>query len=289
MTPHGQFEFLRMPFGLKNSPATVSRYINMIFQEMIQNDEIIIYVDDILIATKTVEQNIKILTKVFRLLTDNLLTLRIDKCSFLNTKIDFLGYIISYNTICPNPRNIEAVLEFPIPKNFKEVQQFIGLTSYFRRFIKNYALIVKPLYDLLKKGVQFYYSERQLQAIEMLKTLLTKEPILALFNSKAETQLHCDAFKEGYGAILLQRQSDNKFHPVFYFSKRTTEAERKCHSYELEMLVIVYALERFRIYLMGMPNFKIITDCIAIKNLPKKMLTLRFYDGRLSYIITITK
>lgn len=101
-----------MPFDLKNRPALFSRFINTVFQDMINNDEITIYIDDILIATETADKNIRILAKLFKVLRANLLTLRFDKCNFLNTVIDFLGYVTSHNMICPHPRNVKAVSEF---------------------------------------------------------------------------------------------------------------------------------------------------------------------------------
>lgn len=264
VTHSGQYEYLKAPFGLKNCPANFSRYINLIFRDLIDQGKVSIYIDDILIATDTLEENIKILGDVFKLLVENKLELKLSKCSFFKNEIQFLGYVISKNGVKPCQTNIEAVSKFPIPRNFKDVQSFLGLTSYFRRFIKNYALIAKPLYDLLKKDSEFKFNEDELHAFETLKSLLIREPILAIFNPHAETQLHCDASSHGFGSILMQKQNDGKFHPIFYFSKRTSPTESKYHSYELEMMCIVNSLKRFRVYLQGL-EFKIITDCNSIK------------------------
>lgn len=111
----------------------------------------------------------------------------------------------------------------------------------------------------MKSKEQFIWSEQQLQCFEMLKQILVSKPVLAIYSPKAETELHCDASSHGYGSVLLQKQSDGKFHPICYFSKRTSQAESRYHSFELEALAIVYSLERFRIYLQGIP-FKIITS-----------------------------
>ncbi|KAK9674756.1 Integrase zinc binding domain, partial [Popillia japonica] len=264
VTHNGQYEYLKMPFGLKNSPATFMRYIDLIFRDLINQNKICIYIDDILIATFTIEENLEILNEIFTIMSENLLTLRLDKCSFLYQEINFLGYVINEAGIRPNKQNILAVSDFPVPKNFREVQSFLGLTSYFRRFINNFSLIAKPLYDLLRKNTIFKFGKEELEAFELLKQLLVDEPVLAIYNPSLETQLHCDASSHGYGSILLQRQRDGFFHPVFYFSKRTSVTESKYHSYELEMLAIIYSLQRFRIYLQGL-EFKIITDCNSIK------------------------
>lgn len=264
VTPSSQYEFLRMPFGLCNSPQTFSRFIYEIFKDLIKAKKILIYLDDILIATDTIEENLEILVEAFKILTDNLLELRLDKCSFLDEEIIFLGYIVNKYGIRPSGNNISAIKNYPLPINIKQVHSFIGLTSYFRRFIKNYSIIAKPLFDLLKKEAKFEFGPKCVSVFEELKAKLCSEPILSIYSPLSETQLHCDASSVGFGSILMQKQVDGKFHPVFYFSKRTTECESKYHSYELETLAVVYALKRFHVYLHGIP-FKIITDCDSFR------------------------
>lgn len=264
VTHSGQFEYLKMPYGLKNSPANFSRYINLIFRDLIEENKVCVYIDDILIATETLEENINILNIVFDLLVKNHLELKLEKCSFFKTEIQFLGYVVTKGGIKPCQSNLEAISAFPLPTNFKDVRSFLGLTSYFRRFIRNYSLVAKPLSDLLRKNVNFKFTENELKAFETLKSSLTNAPVLSIYNPKAETQLHCDASSHGFGSILMQKQEDGKFHPIFYFSKKTSPSESKFHSYELEMLCIVTSLRRFRIYLQGI-DFKIITDCNSIK------------------------
>jgi len=151
VTPMGQFEYTCMPFGFCNSPAIFMRYINNIFHSLVNSNKILIYLDDILISTETIDENISILIEVFDFMIENHLQLRLDKCSFLQTKIHYLGYEISHKGITHNPDNVNAIHSFPIPKNVKEVHIFLGLASYFRRFVKNFSIIAKPLYDLLKK------------------------------------------------------------------------------------------------------------------------------------------
>lgn len=167
------------------------------------------------------------------------------------------------------------MIKYPIPKNCQEVHRFIGLASYFRRFIKDFSILAKPLYDLIRKNAIFKFEESEIKSFETLKEKLVSAPVLAIYSPVLETELHCDACSKGYGAILLQKQNNKTFQPVFYYSKRTTDVESKYHSYELELLAIINALNRFNIYLQGL-KFKIITDCNSIKMaLNKKEINAR--------------
>lgn len=249
-TVFGQFEFLRMPFGLKVAPSRFQRYINQVLADLIRSSDVVVYMDDILISSSTLEHFVT-LKKTFTLLVNNRLQLRIDKCKFLYTQIEFIGYIVSEEGIRPTQRGIEAVQKIPIPRNVKEVHSFVALCSYFRKFIPSISIIAKPFYDLLRKGATFKFEQEEFQAFELLKKKLVEVPVLAIYSPASETELHCDASGMGFGAVLLQRQKDGQFHPVFFFSKRTTDIEARYHSFELEMLAIIYALRRFRIYLSG--------------------------------------
>lgn len=151
-----------------------------------------------------------------------------------------------------------------MPKNVREVRGFVGLCSYFRKFIEKFSLIAKPLYDLLRKNATFEFKEKELRAFEKLKAKLASAPILSIYNPRDDTELHCDA-----------SFADLKLHPIFYYSKRTTETESRYHSFELEMLAIINALRRFRVYLHGI-KFKIVTDCQSLKlTLDKKDINPR--------------
>ncbi|KAL4147807.1 hypothetical protein QTP88_002156 [Uroleucon formosanum] len=220
--------------------------------------------DDILIATEAVPEHFVILKKVFNLAAKFDLKFRLDKCSFLYECIEYLGYIIDEVSVCPSPRNIDSIKNYPIPKNQKQVRQFIGLASYFRRFIPNFSLIAKPLHNLLKKDIPFVFGNAEHCAFNTLKNQLSEAPILSIYTPSAETELHCDASSYGYGSVLLQRQITGKLHSVFYFSQRTTQAESRYHSFELECLAVVYSIKRFHIYLAGI-HFKIITDCNSFR------------------------
>lgn len=260
----GQFEWVRMPFGLSNGPSFFMRFIYSAFRKLLDQNKIIIYLDDLLIATETVEENLSILKEVLTVMVNNKLELRVDKCYFLLECIDYLGYTIDCKGVRPNQQNILAITHYPIPRNEHELQSFLGLISYFSKFIKNFASIAKPLYDLLKAKTPFVWTDRESNCFKILKNIIISEPVLAIYAPEAETELHCDASSYGFGSVLLQKQADGKLHPISYFSKRTTQTESKYHSFELEALAIVYSLERFRVYLQGI-SFKIVTDCNSLK------------------------
>jgi len=217
VTPLGQFEFLRMPFGLKIGPQLFQRFINEALSELIKRGDVVVYMDDILVATETLESHINVLKEVFTILVSNKLELKLGKCAFLYTEVEYLGYKVSKRGIQPTDRGIAAVQNFPEPKTTKEVHSFVGLASYFRRFIRDFSLIARPLYQLLRKDVTFKFGEEERLAFVTLKNRLVEAPILAVYNSKAHTELHCDASAHGFGAILMQQQSDKKNAPCVLF------------------------------------------------------------------------
>jgi len=225
--------------------------------------DIVVYMDDMLVATATLDYHLRVIERLFRVMIDNVLEIRLDKCKFLYTEIEYLGYLVKECGIRPTENGINAVVTFPVPQTKRELQRFLGLCSYFRKFIQDYSMISKPLSDLVKENAAFVLGETELKVFETLKSKLSSAPILAIYSPKDETELHCDASSIGYGAVLMQRKSDRRFHPIFYFSKRSTATEAKYHSYELETLAIVYALKRFRIYLQNV-KFKIVTDCNSL-------------------------
>lgn len=230
---------------------------------MKKEDKVLVYMDDLMIATKDSESHIELLEEVFRRLVANKLELRLNKCEFMQSEIKYLGYLISGNGIKPDDKGLQAVKEFPIPKKTHEVQSFLGLCLYFRQFVKDFSVKAKPLYDLIRKDKKFMFGAVELECFEALKTNLLEAPILALYNPFDPTEIHCDASALGFGSILMQKKTDGKLHPVFCFSKGTTDTEAKYHSFELETLAIIYALQRFRIYLQGI-HVKIVTDCSAL-------------------------
>ncbi|XP_039312411.1 uncharacterized protein LOC120359338 [Solenopsis invicta] len=183
--------------------------------------------NDLIIVSSDIKQGIEQLKLVLHIASEYGLEINKKKCQFMKTRITFLGYIVEAGRVYPSPEKITAVLHFPEPRNVKDVQIFLGLTGYFRKFIKSYSIIAKPLSDLLQKDDKpFNFDVAEKQAFDQLKELLGKSPVLEIFNPKLKTELHTDACRDGFGAILLQRNpNDNKLHPVYYFSRKTSVAE----------------------------------------------------------------
>lgn len=264
ITPDGHYEFKRMPFGLANAPAVFQRMINKILGNR-RFDYALAYLDDLLIPSVTIEQGFERLEEILKLLREFGLTLKLTKCRFFDMTISYLGYEISAKGVKPGEAKVLAVKEFPCPCSIHEVRQFLGLTGYFRKFIKGYGEIAQPLTNLLKKNVAWHWGSDQQTAFNSLKESLLTRQVLALYDPQLETELHTDASALGIGGILMQWQASPRvLKPVAYFSRQTTVDEKHFHSYELETLAVVCSLKKFRVYLLGVP-FKVFTDCAALR------------------------
>ncbi|KMQ85186.1 enzymatic polyprotein endonuclease reverse, partial [Lasius niger] len=176
-TPYGHYEFNRMPFGLRNAPATFQRLMNSVLIGM-QGLRCLVYLDDIVIYGSSLEDHNKRLTEVLRRLRENNLKLQPEKCEFLRKEVIYLGHIISENGIMPDPSKLTAVKNFPIPKKVKDIQAFIGLAGYYRKFIEDFSRIAKPLTKLTKKSEKFAWAAEQQNAFEALKEKLITAPVL---------------------------------------------------------------------------------------------------------------
>lgn len=276
ITPDGQYEFLRMPFGLCNSPSVFQRYINAIFRNLMRDRVVLIYMDDLIVLSDNDESGLRNLKNVLNTASQAGLIINWSKCCFLKREVEFLGHTIGNGLVRPSERKTEAVRRFPEPRTVRQIQAFLGLTGYFRKFIPKYAVIARLLSDLLRANVKFRFGAVEKDALIRLKVLLSNRPVLSLYRVGADTELYTDASMHGYGAILLQRNSEDQLlHPIYYASGKRTPAEEKYSSYELEVLAIVKALKRFRVYLIGVP-FKIVTDCRAFTlTMNKKDLCVR--------------
>ncbi|GFW01347.1 retrovirus-related Pol polyprotein from transposon 17.6 [Trichonephila clavipes] len=234
IVPDGQFEFNKVPFGLSTSPGVFQRYVSSIFRDLTRKGIVISYLDDFVIPAKNEQEGLEKLKIIFEVAKKYGLEIKFKKCQFLKRKIEFLGHIVESGTIEPSPTKTLAVRKFPELTTIKQVQSFLGLTGYFRKYIKDYSKIAKPLSDLTRKENLFVFGIQQKEAFEKLKKIMTEGPILHLYKYGRKTELHTDACKQGYGAILLQEAEDGKFHPVYYMSKKTNTAEEKYDRYKLE-------------------------------------------------------
>lgn len=223
ITSSGQYEFLRTPFGLSTCPAVFQRFINTIFSKLIYDGTILTYLDDIIIPSRTEEEGLEKFQTVLTIARDYGLEINWKKSSMMKRKIDFLGYNIQNGTIHVSESKTKDIQKYREPETQKQVQQFLRFTNYFRRFIENYAMIAKPLSDLIRKDSKFIFDNEQRQAFQKLKKLVMEHPILRLYKYGLETEVHTDASKFTLAAILFQRNpDDNQLHPIQYMSTKTS-------------------------------------------------------------------
>ncbi|KAM0735103.1 Retrovirus-related Pol polyprotein from transposon 17.6 [Formica fusca] len=256
-TPYGHYEFNRMPFGLKNAPATFQRLMNSILTGM-QGLKCLVYLDDIVIYGASLEDHNKRLKEVLQRPRENNLKLQPDKCEFLRKEVIYLGHIISENGISPDPSKLTAIKEFPTPKKVKDIQSFIGLAGYYRKFIEDFSKIAKPLTKLTKKTEKFEWTMEQQNAFEILKERLMTAPVLMYPDFNQEFIVTTDASDYAIGAVLSQGKVGND-RPIAYASRVLSRAEQNYNTTEKELLAIVWAVKHFRPYVYG-TKFKIVTD-----------------------------
>ncbi|KAL0894189.1 hypothetical protein ABMA27_014214 [Loxostege sticticalis] len=269
VTPEGHFEYLKMPYGLANAPVIYQRIISDTLRPFIETGKALVYIDDVLIPSETINEGLQTLRDVLRTLTTAGFSINLKKCTFLATEVDYLGRTISYGQVKPSQHKIEALVRARTPSNVKEVRQFLGLAGYFRRYIPGYSLKTACIANLLRKSVQFQWTDEHEQVRKDIIKRLTNEPVLAIYDPSLTTEVHTDASSRGYGAVLLQTDAEGRKRPVAYFSKVTQGAEPRYHSYELETLAVLKALQHFRHYLIG-NKFKVVTDCNALKQTQRK-------------------
>ena len=231
----------------------------------LQGSEISVYLDDIVIHAKTLEEHKRKCQRVFSRLREANLQLEPKKCQFLREESRFLGHVVGGGQIKPDPSKIEAVRNFPTPDCQKKVKSFLGLASYYRKFIEGFAKIAKPLNDLLKEDCKskFYWETAQREAFETLKERLCSEPILRSPDFNEPFLIYTDASDFALGAVLAQGPL-NKDHVVAYASRTLHGAELRYSTYERELLAIVFAVHQFRPYVYG-KKFTVITDHMPLK------------------------
>ncbi|XP_036345453.1 uncharacterized protein K02A2.6-like [Rhagoletis pomonella] len=198
VVPDGQFEFLRVPFGLCNSPPVFQRYINAVFRDAIREGIVLTYMDDLIVIYADYVDGLERLKRVLGIASKAGLDINLEKCQFLTRRVEFLGHIIEDGMVKPSETKIEAVKHFPKPTTVRQVQAFLGLTGYFRKFIPDYSRIARPLSNLLRTIVTFKFDDAGVHTMDELKTYLTSRPVLSLYRTGARTELHTDASKDGY-------------------------------------------------------------------------------------------
>ena len=255
--PFAYLEFTRMPFGLKNAPATFQRLMDRVLSGL-QGIELFVYMDDIVVYGISLENHASKLRVLLGRLKEAGLALQPEKCHFLKRQITYLGHVISEDGVKPDPRKIEAVKNFPVPKRRKNIKQFVGLVGYYRRFIPDFARIAKPLNSLLKEGVPFQWTDSQQIAFETLRDIICSEPLLQYPDFTKPFVVTTDASNYALGAVLSQGEIGQDL-PIAYASRTLKDAEVRYFTTEKKLLAIVFAVQHFRPYLYGR-KFLLVTD-----------------------------
>ena len=263
ITHQGLYEFTVMPFGLKNTPAVFQRLMQKVLMGLNPEEGphfVSVYLDDVIVFSDTFETHLEHLQQVLLHFQAAELKLKPSKHHSICQKVEYLGHVITPQGISPNNNRISAMRNFPAPSTVKEVRQFIGLASYYRRFIGSFAKVSQPLHSLTQKDVVFQWSSECQQAFQQLKdALVNAHPNFC----KAFT-LETDASIKGLGAVLSQLQDDSHLHPVAYASRSLSATENRYGITELETLAVVWAISHFHAYLYG-NDVTVYTDHSAVK------------------------
>lgn len=235
-THSGHYEYLVMPFGLTNAPATFQSLMNAVFKSFLRKF-VLIFFDDILIYSKSLEEHLEHLQLVFEVMRSNSLFAKLSKCAFAVDKVEYLGHFISSEGVATDLAKIQAVAEWPKPMNLKQLRGFLGLAGYYRRFVKNFGAIAGPLHALTKKEA-FIWSQLAPEAFLNLKTALCQALVLALPLFDKLFVVETDACGQGIGAMLMQEG-----HPVAYISRQLKGKQLHLSIYEKELLEFDYEIQ----------------------------------------------
>jgi len=248
-TRYGHFEFLVLPFGLTNAPATFMHLMHQIFRPHLDNF-VLVFLDDILVYSASLEEHRRHVEMVLEILKANQLYAKESKCELFKTSVEFLGHIVDREGIHMMSDKVKAIMDWPAPKSIEDIRSFLGTIGYYRRFIHMFSEIAQPISSLLSKGVPFIWGEPQQQAFEALKLAVSREPTLILPDPSKPYVVTTDASGFAVGAVL-QQDHGHGLQPIAYLSKKMLPAERNYPVHEQELLAIVVSLRAWRHYLHG--------------------------------------
>ena len=263
-TSEGLFQYNFLPFGLKSSPGLFQSFMSKLLHNV---SNVIIYQDDVLIMTPDVASHQLILREVLSILKNAGIKLNTKKCKFYTDEVTYLGHIFNNTGVHTDPEKIKAIVAAPPPENLKQLQSFLGLSNFYSRFVPGFASTVQPLYQLLKKGVPFSWGNEQQMSFLKIKDLLAKNRALTLFNPNHQTMLETDASNYGIGGVLFQRKDcASAWHMVHCISRTLNNAEKNYSNIEREALSVVYAVDKFKKFLLG-THFVIHNDHAPLRKL----------------------
>jgi transposase InsO family protein len=262
----GLFEHVRMPFGLVNSPMTMARLMDGVLKTDLE-PFVFCYLDDIIVATKTFQQHIELLTEVAKRMSAAGLSINLAKSFFCKKEIKYLGLIMNKEGYRADPLKIEAIMNYQPPKTIRQNRRFMGMVNFYKDFIKDFATIAAPITDLLSTKKKFVWTEKADEAFRLLKTKLVSRPILSNPNFDLPFFLHTDASDFGVGGVLMQNESADSTQlgtkVIAYFSQKLSPTQKNYAATERECLAVLLAVERYRGYIEG-THFTVIVDCSAI-------------------------
>ncbi|TKS65685.1 Retrovirus-related Pol polyprotein [Collichthys lucidus] len=250
-TPTGHYEYLVMPFDLTNAPAVFQALVNDVLSDML-NRFVFVYLDDILIFSKTLSEHVLHVQSVLHRLLENSLYVKAEKCEFHARTTSFLGFIVAEGRIQMDPAKVSAVSSWPIPESRKKLQQFLGFANFYRRFIRGYSVVAAPLTSLTSTKRPFEWTPAADRAFQSLKARFTSAPILRMPDEERQFVVEVDASDVGIGAVLSQRSAeDGKMHPCAFYSRRLSPTECNYDIGNRELLAVKLALEEWRHWLEG--------------------------------------
>ncbi|KAL2076889.1 hypothetical protein ACEWY4_027519 [Coilia grayii] len=291
VTPDHFLQYVCMPFGLRNAPATFQRLLNNVL-DGVSNCEA--YLDDLIVYSATWRAHVEHLTTVFDRLSRANLTVNLAKCVFGQASVVYLGKIVGCGQVRPVQSKVEAILHFPAPTSRRELRRFLGMVGYYRSFCKNFSTVAAPLTDLLSTKRVFKWDDACQAAFDSVKALLTTGPVLAAPDFNLPFSLTVDASDLGAGAVLYQTGSDGLDHPVAYFSRKFNNYQRAYSTIEKEALALVLALQHFEVYVGGAATVTVYTDhnpltflnrmCNSNQRLMRWSLVLQGYNIHIKHI-----
>ncbi|KAL0543603.1 hypothetical protein IC582_018703 [Cucumis melo] len=255
---YGHYEFIVMSFGLTNAPAVFMDLMNRVFREFLDTF-VIVFIDDILIYSKTEAEHEEHLRMVLQTLRDNKLYAKFSKCEFWLKQVSFLGHVVSKDGVSVDPAKIEAITGWTRPSTVSEVRSFLGLAGYYRRFVENFSRIATPLTQLTRKGAPFVWSKACEDSFQTFKQKLVTAPVLTVPDGSGSFVIYSDASKKGLGCVLMQQGK-----VVAYASRQLKSHEQNYPTHDLELAAVVFALKIWRHYLYG-EKIQIFTDHKSLK------------------------
>ena len=249
--PEGSFEPMVMFFGLTNSPATFQMMMNDLLRDLVVEEKVAVFINDVMVATEAEEGHDEIVEEVLRRLEENDLLVKPEKCVWKIREVEFLGVIIGEDRIRMEKEKVQGVIEWLVPRSVKDVQKFLGLANYYRWFVKDFAKIAKPLYKITRKENKWSWGERQQKTFEELKERFTTEPVLVTPDLDKEMRVEVDASDFATGGVLLMKCKDKRWRPVAYIFKSLNEVERNYEIHDKKMLAIIWCLKAWRHFLEG--------------------------------------